>query len=337
MNALDCPEEYDPKYDLRINILKGKKARQRLMKGKEASKWLDAETVMLLQHFKQNKLYGQPTKLPIGADVIDPVWTYYIKPDGRYKARQTGDGSRILHKSKKKLLLYSNTLNHTSFRILTSAAVNKGYNQYSADVTNAYAHAPPPSTKTYLQPDEAIRYFYQKEYGIEIKDDKVLPIVRMLQGHPEASAVWDQFIIEILSKIRFVSATHELSISRAIIDGKEVLLARQVDDFRFAAETKEPVVKVLKLLNDNGVKIDFIAEPRFNGLDIDERREYVRLHATTFINKSKEKLNFSAHLKHPRIMKVPIADDDIKHMEQTYEPITDEEIKALESEFRFKY
>jgi len=73
MNALDCPEEYDPKYDPRINILKGKKARQRLMKGKEASKWLDAETVMLLQHFKQNKLYGQPTKLPIGADVIDPV------------------------------------------------------------------------------------------------------------------------------------------------------------------------------------------------------------------------------------------------------------------------
>ena len=115
---------------------------------------------MLLQYFKQNRVYGDPIKAPIGADIINPVWTYYIKLNRRYKARQTGDGSRILYKSKKKLLLYSNTLNYISFRLLTSLAIQYRYHQFSADITNTYGHALPPKCKTYLYPDDAIKEFY---------------------------------------------------------------------------------------------------------------------------------------------------------------------------------
>ena len=54
--------------------------------------------------------------------------------------------------------------------------------------------------------------------------------------------------MQVLEKIVFEHATHEPSMSRAIINNKEVLLARQVDDFRFAAENKETVDQVLQSL-----------------------------------------------------------------------------------------
>ena len=136
--------------------------------------------------------------------------------------------------------------------MLTSVGILKGCNQFSADATNAYAHAPPPRCKTYLRPDAAIREFYERICKRKLKDDEALPIARMLQGHPEASAAWDAFIMEILERIGFKHTTHEPSISRAIIDNNEILLARQVDDFRFATEKKETADKVLDLLRKEG-------------------------------------------------------------------------------------
>ena len=60
---------------------------------------------------------------------------------------------------------------------------------------------------------------------------------------------------------------------------------RQVNNFRFAAENKETVELAMKLLNACRVKIDFIKEPHSNGLDFDKRREDVKLHTTTYLNK----------------------------------------------------
>ena len=84
----------------------------------------------------------------------------------------------------------------------------------------------------------------------------------------------------------------------AIINNKEVLLGRQVDDFRFAAENKETVDQVLQLLRDAGACVDCADQQKFNGLDVDERRECVRLHVETCIQKSIENLI----LKHIRTM-----------------------------------
>ena len=92
-----------------------------------------------------------------------------------------------LHKAQKKHLLHSNTLNHTSFRVLTSIGILKGCNQFSANTTNAHAHAPPPQCKTYLRTDAAIKEFFEQIHKKKLKDDEALPITRMLQGYPEAS------------------------------------------------------------------------------------------------------------------------------------------------------
>ena len=68
-----------------------------------------------------------------------------------------------------------------------------------------------------------------------------------------------------------------------------------MDDFRFTIAEKEIVNLAIKLLNENRVKIDYIKELYFRGVDIEEKREYIHLYATTYINKLAEKINFVAH------------------------------------------
>ena len=144
-------------------------------------------------------------------------------------------------------------------------------------------------------------------------------------------------IIDILEKIGFKHTTNELSISRALINNKEMLLARKDDDFRFAAEDKNTVDAALQLLRDEGVRIEHVDQPKFNGLDTDERKECVRLHVETHVEKAIEKLDFKAHVNHIKLQKVPIADATVKELEESYEPITQCETSKLEKTYGFKY
>ena len=101
------------------------------------------------------------------------------------------------------------------------------------DVHNACVHALPPKCKTYLRPNQAMKEFYSRQYNKTLKEYEVLQIMQMLQGRPEASAAWDAHMIEILNK--YILRTQPMNlVSRAIINNKAILFARQVDDFRFA-------------------------------------------------------------------------------------------------------
>ena len=44
-------------------------------------------------------MHGNAVKAPTDAEIIDPVWSCFIKLNGRQKARQKGNGSRILHEA----------------------------------------------------------------------------------------------------------------------------------------------------------------------------------------------------------------------------------------------
>ena len=82
--------------------------------------------------------------------------------------------------------------------------------------------------------------------------------------------------------------------------------------------------------------IDCADPPKFNGLDIDERKEYVRLHTETCIEKSIEKLNFKAHVNHIKTPKAPITEAAVKELEDNCKPISDEETRKLEKSHGFK-
>ena len=78
-----------------------------------------------------------------------------------------------MYKARKKLILHLNTLNHTSFCILTSIGIGKGFQQFLANVTIACTHTPALESLMFLKPDKVIKEFYQREFSMELKDDKV--------------------------------------------------------------------------------------------------------------------------------------------------------------------
>ena len=77
-NAAKEPTKHLPNNDPRIKTLKGNRARKYLM-SIDPENWINAETTMLMQHFEQNRTYGDPIKSPTDAEIIDPVWTHLIK------------------------------------------------------------------------------------------------------------------------------------------------------------------------------------------------------------------------------------------------------------------
>ena len=59
--------------------------------------------------------------------------------------------------------------------------------------------------------------------------DFVIPILKNLQGHPEAPRQWSRHIDAILHEFSFVPTRHAPCVYRATIDGEDVLFLRQVD------------------------------------------------------------------------------------------------------------
>ena len=53
-----------------------------------------------------------------------------------------------------------------------------------------------------------------------------------LQGHPEAGVLWERMITDILiNKMGFKNTAHERNLYTGMIDGEEVIVCRQVDNF----------------------------------------------------------------------------------------------------------
>jgi hypothetical protein len=98
-------------------------------------------------------------------------------------------------------------------------------------------------------------------------------VLKALQGHPEAGALWENHINEILDDLDIVYTTHERSIYRGNIDGKVVLLWRQVGDLAVACS--DPSV-AQGLIDSIGMNVDLKSQGILNssnGIDIDQRRE----------------------------------------------------------------
>jgi hypothetical protein len=110
-----------------------------------------------------------------------------------------------------------------------------------------------------------------------------LPVLKALQGHPKAGALWEKHINKILNDPDIVYTTHERSIYRGKIDGKIVLLCLQVDDLAVACS--DPSV-AQGLIDSIGKIVDLKSQgilSSFNGIDIDQRREYVKVSCQSYL------------------------------------------------------
>ncbi len=94
---------------------------------------------------------------------------------------------------------YANSPDHTCSRIFYAIAVAKNLVLYGANVSNAFAEAPPPKQGFYIRPDAAFCAWWTiHKQRPPIPDSHVIPILSAMQGHPEALRLWEKHADKIL-------------------------------------------------------------------------------------------------------------------------------------------
>ncbi len=265
---------------------------RKLIKQPNWDKWLESKYLQLDQYDAQG-MFGDPTEVDSDAAVFCVVWTYAIKAlDGRYKARCTCDGSP--HSGQARILdeTYANCVDQTGGRIFYSIAAAENLLIFGADVSNAFAKAPPPQQGFYIIPDKAfVDWWVNHKKRPPIPHGHVIPILSAMQGHPESPCLWDKHADAILRELGLTPTVHEPCLYNGVINGSCVLFLQQVDDFAIATLDPKTADVLLDML-DNCLTIPIKRQgylDMYNGIDIIQTCDYIKISCKSFVKKCCEK------------------------------------------------
>jgi Reverse transcriptase (RNA-dependent DNA polymerase) len=238
-----------------------------------------------LDNMAAQGMYGEPVPPPDDAIILRSHWTYSIKADGTRKARNCCDGSERaapeLHGEAK---TYASCVEHPCMRIFFALSAVLGMTTFGADATNAFANSPPPAVPTFVRIDDAYADWYKAKYGIDLDRAMVLPVLHALQGHPESGSLWEQTINKILLDMGFRNTTHEPNLYCGLFDGAQVLLCRQVDDLAISCIDHATADRVIQAISKHVSLTTQGVLTRFNGVDIEQTRHFVKLSCESYIN-----------------------------------------------------
>lgn len=259
-----------------------------LLKQTDWDEWQQSEFLQLDQYELQN-MFGSPVIQSDSSTVFNLVWTYAVKEvDGRKKARCTCDGSTRGGQVRVLDYTYANSPDHTCSRIFYAISSAENLLIFGADVSNAFAEAPPPKQGFYIRPDPAFRAWWTIHKGRPpLPSNAVIPILSAMQGHPEAPRLWEKHADKILRSINLQPTTHEPCLYSGVINNSRILFLRQVDDFAIAATSESVATHVLDLIEDQLTiplkRLGLVS--LFNGLDIEQTQSYIKISCTTYINR----------------------------------------------------
>ena len=98
--------------------------------------------------------------MPQGASACHQIWSYYIKPNGEYKARDCLNGNKLTS-------LYNNTFNicvtwiPAALTFFAICAVNNFFKR-SYDIVNAFMEADPPCENLFVVVDQQLSDYYNE-------------------------------------------------------------------------------------------------------------------------------------------------------------------------------
>lgn len=215
------------------------------------------------------------------------VWNYVIKWDGVKKARICCDGRPLALRGVKLVhAIYTACVSQTGMKLFMALSALLGYYIFDLDAVNAYAQGGKPYDDCYLIVDEPFRDWYRLRFGKTIPPGYVVPILCPLQGHPDAGEVWQTHVNSVLLSFGFKSTTHEPCLYRGTFRGHDILLCRQVDDMLIAGSNQSVLrafaTEIGKHLN---VTIGDGPSTHYNGLDILQMREGIKIHCSTYLTK----------------------------------------------------
>jgi hypothetical protein len=264
----------------------------KLIKGPNCRDWQDLEYLQLNQYNAQG-MFGPPTLVNNDTAVFHTVWTYNVKAlDHCKKARCVCDGSP---RAGKAIILdetYTNCVEQTSSRMFYGISAAENLLVYDADVSNAFAKAPPPKQGFYMYPDRAFHEWWERHLlRPPLNPGEVIPVLSAMQGHPESPHFWEKHSDYILRDIGLTPTIHEPCLYSGIINGNRVLLKCQVNNFAIPAPNKLTANILLNLIN---TELSILMKQQgyldmFNGIDVLQTRDYIKISSSTFINKISEK------------------------------------------------
>jgi KUP system potassium uptake protein len=228
-------------------------------------------------------------------------------------------------------------------RLFFALATASNYVITVADTTNAYQQSPPPTRQCYLTIDDAYRSWCQKRFNMTVDSrTHVIPVLKALQGHPEAGVLWTRLINQILiAELGFRSTTHEPNLYRGTVADQDVLLCRQVDDFSIACKDPAIAERLIALINARVTTESKGLGTRYNGIDLLQTRHYLQLSCGTYIRRILQTHGWEApaHHESDRHDLVPMSSDSMRTLDSLPPgPLEDTpEYQALQSTMGFSY
>ena len=318
--------------------LNGRYTRRRLKTLTTWRLWKQSEAAQL-DKMEHQHMFGTPCKPPPDAIILNQLWRYYFK-DGHRKARQCCDGSPraapFLHEV---AATYASCIEQPILRLFYALCAYQNLVILTTDAVNAFANADAPTIPTYVRIDDAYAEWYYEKYHVELDRSLYLPAQHALQGHPESPRLWEQYITNILrTKLNLVSTTHERSIYSGTYEGHKILVTRQVDDIAVAAPTLEIAQNIIRIIGES-VHIegnDLLT--KFNGVDVEQTRHYIRLHCEPYIDTILSKHGWDTPLDHSPGSMEPIPASMFKQVDDGYGPLEHTpEFTALATKHGFKF
>ncbi len=211
-----------------------------------------------------------------------------------------------------------------------------------ADTTNAFQQSPPPTKPCFLEIDEAYQSWYRKKFGEEVNSQThVIPLGRALQGHPEAGALWERMIVDILhQEFNFKATTHERNIYRGEVNGEVVFICRQVDDFAIASDTPSVADHIISRIDKLVSTTNKGIGTKYNGIDVLQTRDYVKIHCESYIDKILLSHGWSepSPKESTRHDMVPLSPDAVDRLQHLTGPLEgSKEHLDIEKKLKFSY
>jgi hypothetical protein len=228
-----------------------KLTREKSLQQEDWTDWQELEYLQLDQYDTRG-MFGNPVAPTDNDAIFHLVWTYAIKAvDGRKKARCICDGSTCSGMVRILAETYANCVDQTSARLFYAVAAAENLLVFGADVSNAFAKAPPPKQGFFIRPDRAFTEWWVKYKHLPpIPLGHIIPILSDMQGHPKSPRLWEKHADKILREIGLTPTIHEPCLYLGSINGKRVLFMRQVDSFAIAAPDAHTSDVLMDMIDD---------------------------------------------------------------------------------------
>ena len=327
------------------SLKKQRKLTRRILQGQADWHEWQASEFKQLDQYEDQHTFGEPQERPHGSNLLNLIWCYMIKDDGRKKARCVCNGAKNMRGSVTLAETYASSLEQNAARVFWATTALKNWKTIGADAGNAFAEADAPVAPLYVRIDEQYREWYSARYPDrpKLSPHAVMRVKKALQGHPESPRLWAKLIDEIIRNLNLKPCTHEPNLyytNNYKGTGKEVLFLRQVDDFAISCEddavSKDCIQAINSKMTIEVKELGIIS--RFNGIDVDQTRDYIKLSNATYIDKILRNHPWILEEHPPATFPIPMRSDTAytRSLEEA-EALSEPDLLALETKLGFSY